>query len=136
MVQSAEISPAGAGTVAIERTSHVVESDGSVYDLYTLTDTAAPGYKFSHYEVRFEHSYNNGRIEFEDLQFSVKPVDYINEQTQTPDSSGYFHNIRVVRIIAYFTQETGGYDGVLRNEDGTILRNASGVVLIGAEYRP
>ena len=128
MVQSAEISPPGAGTVAIERTSHVVESDGSVYDLYTLTDTAAPGYKFSHYEVRFEHSYNNGRIEFEDLQFSVKPVDYINEQTQTPDSSGYFHNIRAVRIIAYFTPETGSYDGV--------LRNASGVVLIGAEYRP
>ena len=136
MVQSAEISPAGAGTVAIERTSHVVESDGSVYDLYTLTDTAAPGYRFDIYEVRFEHSYNNGRIEFEDLKFRVKPVDYINEQTQTPDSSGYFHNIRVVRIIAYFTQETGGYDGVLRNNYGVILRNASGVVLIGAEYRP
>ena len=117
MVQSAEISPAGAGTVAIERTSHVVESDGSVYDLYTLTDTAAPGYKFSHYEVRFEHSYNNGRIEFEDVQYSVKPVDYINEQTQAPDTSG-------------------NYDGVLRNDDGVILRNASGIVLIGAEYRP
>ena len=136
MVQSAEISPAGAGTVAIERTSHVVESDGSVYDLYTLTDTAAPGYRFDIYEVRFEHSYNNGRIEFEDLKFRVKPVDYINEQTQTPDSSGYFHNIRVVRIIAYFTPETGVYDGVLRNDYGVILRNASGVVLIGAEYRP
>ena len=136
MVQSAEISPAGAGTVVIERTSHVVESDGSVYDLYTLTDTAAPGYRFDIYEVRFEHSYNNGRIEFEDLKFRVKPVDYINEQTQTPDSSGYFHNIRVVRIIAYFTPETGVYDGVLRNDYGVILRNASGVVLIGAEYRP
>lgn len=136
MVQQAEISPAGAGTVTIERTSHVVEPNGSVYDLYTLTDTAAPGYKFSHYEVLFEHSYNNGRTEFEDLNFRVKPVDYINEQTQTPDSSGYFHNIRVVRIIAYFTPETGAYDGVLRNDDGVILRNSSGVVLIGAEYRP
>ena len=136
MVQQAEISPAGAGTVTIERTSHVVEPNGSVYDLYTLTDTAAPGYKFSHYEVLYEHSYSDGRIEFEDVQYSVKPVDYINEQTQTPDSSGYFHNIRVVRIIAYFTPETGSYDGVLRNDDGFILRNASGVVLIGAEYRP
>ena len=136
MVQSAEISPAGAGTVAIERTSHVVESNGSVYDLYTLTGIAAPRYKFSHYEVLFEHSYNNGSIEFEDASFRDNPFEYLNEQTQTPDYSGYFHNIRVVRIIAYFTPETGGYDGVLRNDGGTILRNSSGVVLIGAEYRP
>ena len=135
MVQSAEISPAGAGTVAIERTSHVVETDGSVYDTYTLTATANQGDKFSRYEVRLENSYSDGSTRLDDGTWEINPLDLV-EQTQTPDAGGYYHNIRIVRIVAYFIQDTKSYDGVLRNDYGVILRNASGVVLIGAEYRP
>ena len=136
MVQQAEISPVGAGTVAIAQTSHVVETDGSVYDLYSFTATAAQGYRFSRYEITFVHTYNNRPGETSVDTYRFNPLNNIGEQTQTPDFGGNYHNIEVTRVVAYFTQDTKTYDGVLRNDDGVILRNASGVVLIGAEYRP
>ena len=72
MVQQAEISPAGAGAVTIERTSHVVETDGSVYDTYTLTATANQGYKFSRYEVRLENSYSDGSTRLDDGTWEIR----------------------------------------------------------------
>ena len=136
MVQSAEISPAGAGAVTIERTSHVVETDGSVYDMYRLTATAAQGFVFDRFEVRYLHTYDDTPAEYEDATYAANPFNFLPEQVQTPDYGGHYHNIEVVGIVAYFHSKTGKYDGILRNEGGTILRNASGVVLIGAEYRP
>lgn len=136
MVQQAEISPVGAGAVVIERTSHTVETDGSVYDLYSFTATAAAGYRFSRYEITFLHTYNYRPSEISVNTYRLNPLDYIGEQTQTPDFSGNYHNIEMTRVVAYFTQDTKTYDGVLRNEDGVILRNDDGEVLIGADYWP
>lgn len=116
------ISPAGAGTVSVVKTSEELYSDGW-YNAWTVTATAKPGYRF----VRFYYA------EWEDYP---KPGHEITDSAGSPwvvEQQGIDWGGSVGYEEWYVTRVTAVFEAVTPPATGLILRSAStGVILRSA----